>query len=186
MSPSAMFRAAALAVVAAGFLTTAAPAQAPAVTHPRADVLFQRAEAMGTQPTTAFARQWRRMADLYVKSAELRAYGDPRKVESLRRAGGLLMRVDPGRSRELLERAGDAALAVENLFQAASLYTDAAWVVVNHSTGAPEEVQAALDCLELARHLAEGPSISREQRAAILHRIKGAAAIVAAHGTSTT
>jgi hypothetical protein len=181
----ALLRTATLSLLLAAAGAPAALAQT-AVANPRADALFRRAEASGVRSSESFPRHMRRLADLYLKSAALRSYADPLKIESLERAAGLLMKLEPHRSRKLLEQAGDIAYVRKDVFQAATLYTDAAWVVVSYPTGTAEEVQAAVDLLQLARALAEDPAVSTAQRTAILTRIDTAAATVAAFQTSST
>jgi|GEM_PF-4844601 len=171
MKISTILRTTTASLVAACTFSTAALTQEPTAPNQRADALFERAETMGIQ-SSRFSRDTRRAADLYMKSAALRPTSDSRKIESVRRAGGLLVSVDPQKSYKLYEYAAQIALVNMDFFSAASFYADAAWVATNHSSGTLENLRAAKASLEMASRLIEMPSVTTEQRESLLRRIE--------------
>jgi hypothetical protein len=124
--------AAVTAAVTALALPGAAGAQRPlapvwvTATNTRADRLDARAAAHEQANET---RRWGKAAGLRARAAGLRTADDPRGFASLRMAA--VLRYGVGQSRaagDLLERAGDQALARGDVYAAAGAYVDAAYV----------------------------------------------------------
>jgi hypothetical protein len=164
-----------LALVAISMFSTPALAEQPDRDGTRADALFQQAAAMEHETSTSFSRHLRRTAKLYRQSAELREDSDPLKVESLQRAGALLMSLDPHRSCQLLGRAAELALAHGDVVRATHLYIDGAWVVARNPSRSNADRHRAIGFLEQARLLADGPSMSAQERATIRSRFESPA-----------
>jgi hypothetical protein len=169
-----ILRTAALSLVAASGLAMTAHATEPAPNPVRADLLFARATAMEEQAATTsnFPRHLRRTAHLYLSSAELRADSDPRKIESLSRAGALLVRVDPDRACTMLGRAASLALSHGDVVRTAHLYLDAAWVLHAREGSSMEDRARVNDFLRKARLLADAPRLGAHDRDGIMKRIR--------------
>jgi hypothetical protein len=164
-----------LALVAISMFSTPALAEQPDRDGTRADALFQQAVAMEHETSMSFTRHLRRMARLYVQSAELREDSDPLKVESLQRAGTLLMSLDAHRSCRLLGRAAELALTHGDVVRATHLYIDGAWIIANNRSSSEADRRMGRRFVEQARLLAAGPKVSAQERAAILGRIESPA-----------
>ena len=72
---------------------------------------------------------WHKAAALYQRAAELRPAGDPVAVKHLMLAANLLFHVDrPTQAMQVMEAAGDRALAAGDVIAAAQAYAGVAWV----------------------------------------------------------
>jgi hypothetical protein len=180
MRISLVFRTALLPLVAASALATTAHAMQPSPNAERADLLFSRAVAQEAQSTTTFSRHVRRTAHLYLQSAELRDASDPLKIESLQRAGGLLMKVDAKRAQRAIEEAAELALSRGDVMRTAHLYLDGAWLVGSSASATTRTREAANQYLNRARLLAGAPGLSEAERNSILKRIAAPAPAMAA------
>ena len=158
-------------IVTSWVWTTALVAQ-PTDSPARADSLFNQAAAMQERAGTPFPLHLRRTAKLYVKSARLRDDSDPRKVESLYRAGAMLVAVDPALGRKLLVEAAESALTYGDVARAAHLYLDCAWIVHVGLARSLEAQQTANQCLERAYILAQVPFLSTNERNSIMARVQ--------------
>jgi hypothetical protein len=171
-----ILRTTALSLIAASAMAVSAHATDTDSDTRRADRLYEQAEAMEQQPTSHdFSRHLRRTARLYQASAELRADSDPRKIESLYRAGVLLTTQEPERARKLISEAAELALSHGDVVRTAHFCLDAAWILTRDNHVTEEAHRMARSYLERARLLADSPAIDAEARAGILHRIKNSA-----------
>jgi hypothetical protein len=164
-----------LALVAISTVSTPAFAEQQDRDRTRAEALFQQAVAMEHETSMSFSRHLRRTARLYLQSAELRENSDPLKVQSLERAGALLMSLDAHRSCRLLGRAAELALAHGDVVRATHLYIDGAWIIANNRSSSEADRRMGRRFVEQARLLAAGPKVSAQERATILGRIEAPA-----------
>lgn len=172
MTTRNLLRAAVLPLLAAATLPATLAAQQPSERTARADALFEQASRMEqVQPETGFGRHVRTTARLYLKSASMREVWDPKRVESLHRAGTLLYAVDPNRSQKIVGQAAELALTQGDVMRSAHAFLDAASVVSNKGLRSSEARAAASQYVATARTLADSPVLDVQQRDAILRRI---------------
>ena len=129
-----------------------------------ADDLALRAESLSTQIT-----QFKKAAELFERSAEVRAPGDARAVTCLRSAATL--RYNSGNKRKglgLMEKAADRAIRLGDVVIAAHSYIDAAVIASELRQG-----ERALDLSQRAALLVKSPLLSDAQRSALLERMSG-------------
>ena len=172
-------------LMAGGMLVAAAAApeslmaqqQLPAVrvsaSAAHADALALRAESLSTQIS-----QFKKAADLFEQSAEIRQPGDARAVTCLRSAA--MLRYNSGNKRKglaLMERAGDRAIRLGDVVLAASAYIDAAVIASELRDG-----ERARDLGQRAVLLAKSPLLSDTQRGALQERMTGWSAAVQVAG----
>ena len=126
----------------------------------KADKLDARAEAY---ERSGLLRDFGRAARLREQAAALRAPEDSAGFRSLRRAAALRYGIgDNVAARDLMERAGDQAIARGDVFNAATAYIDAAYVAA--AVREPERVRHLVTRGTL---LMRSPLLTPEQRAAL-------------------
>jgi ATP/maltotriose-dependent transcriptional regulator MalT len=129
-----------------------------------ADDLALRAESLSTQVT-----QFKKAAQLFERSAEVRGPGDSRAVTCLRSAATLsYYSGDKRKGLGLMEKTADRAIRLGDVILAAHAYIDAAVIASELRQGA-----RAQDLSERAALLAKSPLLSETQRTALLHRMSG-------------
>ena len=134
-----------------------------------ADGLMLRAESLSTTLT-----QFKKAADLFERSAEVRTAADPQAVNCLRAAANLRYNSgDKRRSLGLMEKAGDRAIRLGDVETAAHAYIDAAVIASELRQG-----QRARELGERAVLLAKSPLLSAAQRGALEYRMSGWASAV--------
>lgn len=112
--------------------------------------------------------QYARAASLYLEAAGLRAPSDPMVVHDYRMAARLFYYDDDGEgARTTMEAAGDAALRMGDVVEAAQAFLDAAWLAMHRNNVAEVERLA-----ERAELLMSSPIVPEEQKAAVLNRIE--------------
>jgi hypothetical protein len=171
-----LIRTAVLPLVALFALSTPGHAAQSNTNATRADALFNQASQMEQEISASFPRHLRRTAHLYLKSAALREASDPLKIESLYRAGTLLMTLEPQRAHRVLAQAAELALTHGDVVRTAHIYLDGAWVVASRGSASAEELRVANSYVSRARLLADAPSLSASDRDAIHKRIRSATA----------
>ena len=130
----------------------------------RADGLMLRAESLSKELT-----QFKKAADLFERSAEMRTAGDAHAVACLRSAATLRYNSgDKRKSLGLMEKAGDRAIRLGDVVTAAHAYIDAA--VIASELRQP---QRARELGERAVLLARSPLLSDAQRGALEFRMEG-------------
>jgi hypothetical protein len=138
----------------------AGPAKGDAAPDPAE--LESRAQSMLPNP-----RRYGEAAKLYLRAADLRKAGDPRRVTDLVMASRLTYYDrNVTRARAIMERAADEALAAGDVVSAAHAYVDASFLA--WEAGDNESVPRLVKKAEL---LASSPLLAERDRAAILARI---------------
>lgn len=156
-----------LMAVAAAPVAASAQQKLPAVRvtgTAYADELALRAEKLSTQ-----LDQFKKAAELFEQSADVRTAGDARAVTCLRSAATL--RYNTGNKRKglaLMEKAADRAIRLGDVMFAANAYIDAAVIAQELRQG-----ERALQLGERAALLTKSPLLSGDQRSALLARMNG-------------
>ncbi|MGH7503826.1 MAG: hypothetical protein ACREL7_19025 [Longimicrobiales bacterium] len=162
-----------LMVMAMGAALVASPSrvtarQGPAVravgeaTAVTPESLEQEAEALFSSP-----KKYGKAVKLYVKAADLREPGDPKRVTDLVMASRLSFYAgNEVRGLELMERAADEALAAGDVVRSANAYIDASFLAREAGN-----MEAVLELVAKARLLTASPLIAANDRQAILARI---------------
>lgn len=146
------------------------PVRVTAASTARADSLFARAARREIQSI----RDFRKVAAMYEKSAELREVGDEKRFEALQMAARL--RYGSGERRQAaddMEQAAQEAAARGDVVNAADSYIDAAHLAVEL-----RERERALKFVRTAELLTRSPLLSEQQRAAVQTRIAARATTV--------
>jgi hypothetical protein len=129
---------------------------------PSADQLQARAQALFASPDL-----YPVAAQLFKRSAAMRAPGDPQAVESLAMAARLLTYAGQyGRARAAMESAAERALADGDVVTAAHHFAEAAYIAGNYAQNARAE-----DLVERVLWLASVPGLSDGQRQDMLQRL---------------
>lgn len=160
-SGSLMFALAAVAGVGAFLM--------PAAANGQDGWAVSRAEAMEAEAATLSDQkdQWEHAAWLYRSAASLRPTGDVEAVEDLHMAGKLAWYVnDRKQAMEDLEGAAERAMEGGDVFTAANLLVDAAWVASRLG-----EHQEARRLAAQAETHAGAPVLSDEVRSQVIDRI---------------
>ena len=177
------------ALTAAVLVATAAPSGAqslalgsapPVGPNAReAQRLHDQAEQLSAKLTVSSRmthRQLREISDLHAREAELRDAGDAAAVDCLRMAANLVHSFDPARSAELMEQAGDRALARGDVFSAARSYLDlAALQQTRKAVNVKQRMELNASALEFglkAELLLNSPQLSDADRAALRRRFQ--------------
>jgi len=125
-------------------------------------VLESQAQAFFATP-----KRYADAAKLYLRAAEIRVAGDPQRITDLMMASRLSYYTgNATRAWEIMERAGEEALAAGDVISAANAFVDASFLA--KAAGARTPV------IELARRaqlLTSSPLLETAQREAILSRI---------------
>ena len=128
----------------------------------RAEGMEAEAEDLADQ-----RHEWRKAAWLYRSAASLRPEGDPEAVDDLQMAGKLAWYTeDQGQSLKDLEKAAERAMEGGDVFTAANLLVDAAWVATR--MGQPGK---AHELTRMAEVHANSPVLSDEVRSLVTDRV---------------
>jgi hypothetical protein len=172
MKMLASIRAFAIPLLISAAVPAVALAQAQDDRSARADAIFEMAvqkELNG--PEASFRRHLNEVARLHLRSASMRDVSDPRKIESLERAGTLLYSVNPRRAHLAMAEAAELALIHGHVARSARSFLDAAAVIQTKGLSSREHQKAAAEYARSARMLADHPVLDVEQRDAILARM---------------
>lgn len=105
-------------------------------------------------------RDWRKAAGLREKAARLRAPGDPRGFSSLQTASLIRHALNERlAAMELMQRAGDHAMAYGDVFNASAAYANLAYMAAEQ-----RDPHTALYYAEKGAQLAQSPLLSPTQR----------------------
>ena len=153
-----------LAVTAALVIPSDVQSQSSPNTE-RALELESEASELFNQPD-----QWAYAADLYLAAVQLRGQEDPTAQQDLLLAASLGYESGDAESAiAALESAASRALVSGDVVQAASIFTDAAWVA---SKAGFRNTLSRLS--SRAIELADSPELTRTERSQILSRFRGA------------
>lgn len=114
------------------------------------------------QPT-----EYARAADLYLEASVRRLPTDPVVVHDRRMAARLLFYAGDDRAAETMESAGEAALRMGDVIEAAEAFLDAAWLAMER-----EDIPEVERLAERAETLMASPLVSDAQKADVLDRVE--------------
>lgn len=141
----------------------------PAETQAQTEWAIKRAERMESEAESLADQrdEWKKAAWLYREAASLRPQGDPEAVDDLEWAARLAYYTrDVRQSLEDLELAGERAMEGGDVFTAANLLLDAAWVA-----NRLDQSDRARQLVLRAEEHAMAPVLSLEVRNSVLDRI---------------
>lgn len=132
----------------------------------RSDRMFRQAFRL-----SANNQNWKKAADQYVQSAQLRPYGDLKAYVALNRAGQIYSHLDNARAaRRAFAAAGVRAMETAQVYEAAMAFADAAEL----SQQDRRDVRYGLDYARMAHRLSETRLLTEEQRKRIRNRLGSA------------